>query len=1710
MKADNVDDIYGLSPMQRGVLFHTLYATHAGVYYHQVVYTVRGELNAELFDRAWQRVMKRHAVLRTSFHWEDLDKPVQIVHRDARLPLEQHDWRGLSAEEQETQLQEYVRADRERGVKLDEAPLMRLVVMRIADDLYQIVWSHHHLLMDGWSVPLVLKDVLTQYEALRLGKEVSLPPGRPFRDYINWLKRHDLAQAEAFWRNELKGFTNPTRVGLRVTVKRSAGGPQARYREQRRTLPEAFMNALRAFAREQHLTVSTLLQGAWALLLSRYSGQEDVVFGSTVSGRPPSLPGVESMVGLFINTLPVRVQATPDEPALAWLQRLQDKLAEIRQYEYTPLVDVQGWSEVHRMAALFDSLVVVESYPVDDASQRRSGALTVQDVRHWGQSTYPLTLVAAPRKDLSLRITYEHDRFDQEMVGRMLGQLPTLLEGMMAQPEQRLAELSLLTAVERQEMLETWGGGHIAYPPEHSLAELFEAQAAQNPDAAAVTCQGETLTYAELNQRANRLAHHLQALGVAPEVLVGVCLERSLDLVVALLGVLKAGGAYLPLDPAYPRERLGLLLDDSKVPVLVTRQELIPSLPPHQAQVICLDADAEALARQSAANPAGGARPGNLAYVIYTSGSTGTPKGVQVSHYNVVRLFQATDDWYHFGAQDVWTLFHSFAFDFSVWELWGALLYGGRLVVVPYQTSRDPAAFYALLCSEGVTVLNQTPSAFLQLIQVEALQGVADDLRLRLVIFGGEALELSKLAPWFEQHGDQVPQLVNMYGITETTVHVTYRPLAHAELKTAPGSVIGGPIPDLRVYVLDRNRQPVPVGVPGELYVGGAGVARGYLNRPELTAERFLPDPFDPAGGRLYKSGDLARWLPGGDLEYLGRGDDQVKIRGFRIELGEIEAALGRHPQVRQAVVLALVENPRRAKLTDERHLVAYVVPKDSAAVTPAVLRDFLKDKLPDYMLPSAFVLLDALPLTANGKLDRRALPAPKRDRGEMTEPFVAAQTELEVLLTGLWREILKVDQVGVRDNFFELGGNSLLGVTLISRLQQKLGEIVQVVLLFDAPTISELAEHLRRDYRAAVARLCPTEPLPELPSAERDGALTGAAVTITAREVAEVRELLRPAAGAGAASAPGDGNGVPKNRPAIFVLSPPRSGTTLLRVLLGGHARLFAPPELELLSFATLQDRKAAFAGRDSFWLEGAVRAVMEIRGCDADAAKLVMADFEASGWTTRQLYRQLQEWLGEKLLVDKTPSYALRPEVLRRMEDEFEGARYLHLLRHPQAMIRSFEEARLDQLFFRYPHQFSTRQLAELIWLVSHQNITAFLEGVPAERQLQVRFEDLVRRPGEVVETICRFLGLEFHPAMLRPYEDKKSRMTDGIHPESRMLGDVKFHEYRGIDEGVADRWKTTRPATPLGAVTIAAARSLGYEEAPAAGGGASRSPLAVPIQPAGSRPPFFCVHPLGGEVFSYRHLAKRLGDDQPLYGLQARGLFDDGEPHLDLETMAGDYLREVRAIQPNGPYYVGGWSLGAIVAFEMAQQLRGQGQEVGLLAILDAPLFPYLLQPLGERKMKPSDVTLETSLLRLARRSKRLSLHRLHEYSREEQMNLLFEQARLNNFLPPEITQEKLGRWVAVLQANMKALLGYGPVHSYPGPITVFRATQSDQKLLPEDRTPDLGWAKVSDRVEVQTILGSHNSMVREPMVQILAERLSACIDKALADHGVLSPR
>src|SRR5919109_2303073 len=1034
----NIESIYPLSPMQQGMLFHALYAPESGVYCEQMSCSLNGNLNVSAFKQAWQQVVQRYPALRTLFVWRHRKEPLQVVRARVTLPWVEEDWRGCSPLERHGRLEAFLEADRARGFDLGQAPLMRCALLREAEDAYRFVLGFHHLLMDGWSLSLVLKEILAFYESYCRGRELSLESPRPYRGYIAWLRQQDLAQAEEFWREALRGLTAPTPL----PIGRSAGAlleGAPRYAEQGLELSAAVTGRLRALARGQHLTLNTLVQGAWAVLLSRYSSEEEVVFGVTVSGRPAELAGVEAMVGLFINTLPVRVQVPREARLVPWLEQLQGQQVEREQYAYSPLVALQGGSEVPRGVPLFESLVVFENYPVQSSLIELRNGVEIQELRMVERTNYPLTVVAGiVGAQLGLKVVYDGGRFEGATITRLGAHFQNLLRGIVEDPGRRLGELPLLSAAEREQLLVGWNATATDYPQERCIHELFELQVERSPEACAVVYEEQHLTYRALNARANQLAHTLQALGVGPEQRVGIGLERSAELVVGLLGVLEAGGAYVPLDPSYPPERLAFMLEDAQPQVLLSQGSLAPILPPTPAQVLCLDREWEQIVQASPANPLSRVQPQNLAYVIYTSGSTGRPKGVQISHHSLGNFLHAIGQRPGLTEHDILLAVTTLSFDIAALELYLPWVVGAQMVLVSREAAADGAQLVECLNRTGATVLQATPATWRLLLAA----GWEGGQQLK-ILCGGEAL------PWALAHQllERGACVWNLYGPTETTVWSAACQVSSPLIPSIPevSEPIGRPIANTQAYLLDPHLCPVPLGVAGELYLGGAGVARGYWERPDSTAERFIPNPFSALpGARLYRTGDLARYRSEGSLEFLGRMDHQVKVRGFRIELGEIEACLGRHPGVEEVVVLAREDSP------GEKRLVAYVV---GAGGESKALRGYLRAKLPPYMVPAVFMGLEALPLTPNGKVDRKALPAPERG-GE--EGYVAPRTPTEERLAGIWAEVLRVERVGRHDNFFALGGDSILSIQIVAQAQQA-GLQLTPKQLFQHQSIAEL-----------------------------------------------------------------------------------------------------------------------------------------------------------------------------------------------------------------------------------------------------------------------------------------------------------------------------------------------------------------------------------------------------------------------------------------------------------------------------------------------------------------------------------------------------------------------------------------------------------------------------------------------------------------------------
>ncbi len=1036
------------SAQQRMYILHQL-DPESTTYNVSSAVELEGPLDEQRLQACLQALLARHESLRTSFELAE-GQPVQKIHPHLPLPID-------ALQVQPRQLAQCL-ASLVRPFRLEQAPLLRVSLVKTAAHRQVLFTDMHHIICDGVSANLLNE------EFVRLYRGEALPPLRlQYRDYALWQlgqrQSPAFARQQAYWLSQLAlplpvvelptDFARPARASFAGRVVRFSTG-------------KALKEGLQQLSRRYQSTLYMNLLAAYSVLLYKYTGQQDLLIGSPVAGR--SHADVEPLMGMFVNTIVLRNRLEGSLSFGALLGQVRENALQAFSHQHYPfeeLVDKLGLSRQAGRNPLFEVMLVVQNttplpapaQAADQANDQAAAQTAAQTADHaWAQlsaracpleravAKFELTLTAAETPhDIELELEYRSELFRPQTIERMAAHLLRILEQVSAQPQLTLAQIALLDEEEREQVLEGFNPSPADYCRQATLVSLLEAQARRTPALPALSWQGRQWSYQQLHQQANRLSHLLIARGVGPHSLVGICLERGPELVTALLAVLKAGAAYLPLDPSYPSQRLSYLLADAGASLVLTstsQQHVLPAGQP----VLLLDQQGEALAGQPEQAPGVAIHPGQLAYVIYTSGSTGRPKGVMIQHDNVVRLFRTEAPLFDFRETDVWTLFHSYCFDFSVWEIFGALLFGGRLVVVPGETARDPGAFSALLAAEGVTVLNQTPSAFYAL-QEQVLRE-PPDLPLRYLIFGGEALNPAKLAAWHAQY--PACRLINMYGITETTVHVTYKELLAADISRGVSN-IGRPIPTLRCYVLD-GEQPVPVGVAGELFVGGDGVARGYLNRPALTHQRFVPNPFGE--GMLYRSGDLARWLPSGELEYLGRIDHQVKVRGFRIETGEVENALLGYPGIREAVVVARGEG-------EDKHLCGYYV--SGAEPDLPELNAYLARQLPAYMIPSYLVGVEKMPLTPNGKVDRQALPLPggKTDTGT---PYVAPRNETEAMLARIWEEILGVEKPGIDDDFFKLGGYSLKASAMTARIHLLLGVKVPLMELFQSPTIRGLS----------------------------------------------------------------------------------------------------------------------------------------------------------------------------------------------------------------------------------------------------------------------------------------------------------------------------------------------------------------------------------------------------------------------------------------------------------------------------------------------------------------------------------------------------------------------------------------------------------------------------------------------------------------------------
>jgi amino acid adenylation domain-containing protein len=1304
-----------LSFSQSRLWFLDLLEPNNPAYNIAVAFRLDGALNEEALQRSLQTIIQRHEVLRTTFESQD-GVPIQVIHEFNQVPLTITELTNVEKEKQEEHLKNLIREAIISPFNLRSLPLLRVHLYQLAKNIHVFVLVIHHIIADGWSLGLMIKELSLSYTAFCQGEVAKLQPlPIQYADFAHWqrttFEQTQLPAQLAYWKQKLAGKIEVLELPTdypRPAIARYQGGTVSF------TINREISVAFQRLCEGQGATLFMGLLGVFSTLLMRYSGQKDLLIGTPIANR--NRKQIESLIGFFVNTLVIKTDLKGNPDFLELLLRIKEETLQAYAHQDVPFERIVEEIQPERNLShhpLFQVMFVLQNAPMGklELPQLQLTPWQIEQVT----AKFDLTLLMTETEQgIQGRWEYRTDLFDVATINRMVGHLQTLLECIVANPQQRITELPLLTATEQHQLLVNWNNTQVEYPQDKCLHQLFEVQVEKTPDAIAVVFENQHLTYDELNKRANQLAHYLQYLGVKPEVLIGICVERSIQMVVGLLGILKAGGAYVPLDPTYPQERLSYMLADSGVEVLLTQQSLLESLASHNALMVCLDIDWQAIEQHNQDNLDVGVSSDNLAYVIYTSGSTGVPKGVQICHRSVVNFLNSMSNYPGLIQEDTFNAVTTISFDIAALELYLPLTVGTKLIIASREIVTNADLLLSKLLSSKITAMQATPATWQMLLAA----GWSSNYPLK-VLCGGEALS-PQLAHHILETGSQ---LWNLYGPTEATIWSTiYQVGADKTVATtedAP-SLIGRPIANTQIYILDSHLQPVPVGVPGELYIGGDGLARGYLNRPELTQEKFIPNPFpNSQSERLYKTGDLARYLASGNIEHLGRIDNQVKIRGFRIELGEIETVLNTHPQIEQAVVIA-TEDAQANK-----RLVAYVVSEVKSFSTNQ-LREFLFSKLPEYMLPAAFVTLDTLPLTPNGKVDRKALPALEVEISREHE-YVAPRTAIELQLAQIWSSVINITPVGVRDNFFELGGHSLLAVRLMSQIQQHFQINLPLATLFQNPSIEQLAHILH------------------------------------------------------------------------------------------------------------------------------------------------------SSG--------------------DSLPWSAL------------------------------------------------------------------------------------------------------------------------------------------------------------------------------------------VPIKSNGNQSPLFCIHPAGGNVLCYQDLASYLSPEQSFYGLQAFGLNPQNQPHTSIEQMATHYIQELKAVQPHSPYFLSGWSLGGLVAFEMAQQLSHQGEQIALLALLDT--YPFSIT-----SQEPEDDT--ALLVELLGENLDICLEQLRKFEPQEQLIYVLEQAKQKNLVPEDFDLAYACHLLEIYKLNVQAGQIYQPQY-YSGSVVLFKASETDADLTSM-------WNELMEYIEIYEVPGNHQNMVRPTHVKVLAEKLQKSLEQA----------
>ncbi|MDY6935437.1 MAG: amino acid adenylation domain-containing protein [Spirochaetota bacterium] len=1037
---ENTQDIYPLSPTQKGILFHSLYDDSTPVYFQQLAFTINGPLDIEAFKRAWNHIISITPVFRTVFKWANLKEPLQIVLKSFPIGIDVHDIVDCDSLEQGQRIEDFLQKDRVMPFDMENGPLIRLNLFMLGNERHHFVWSHNHIIIDGWCLPIVLRDLFDAYISQKSGKPLPRPMRRPYKDYIEWLQNQGRDAVFSFWKNHLGDLDTVTPLPVDRRLNQSLITDIA---EEELELSEEMTAKALGLTRVEHVTQNTLLQAVWAILLSYYSNRDEVVFGATSSGRPAELNGSDEMLGLFINTLPLRIRLNQDMTIHDLLHYIQRLSLSIREFEHSFLPDVRACSALPRSQNLFESIVVFENYPLESLDVSQDFGFSISDINTFEMTNFPLVLIIIPGSRIRISMRYYKALFNRDTIQRMIGHLHQVLSSILDNPGVRLSDLTILTPGEREGMLVSFNDTASPYPEDICAHQLIEEQAGKTPDAIAVIFEDEAVTYSELNERANRLAHYLRERGIREEARVGLMMFRSIDMIVGILGILKAGGAYVPLDPEYPKSRLSYMLSDCSAGIILSHFDLLDRIPFGNAEILCLNRDWNDIARMPESTPDMVNSSDNLAYIVYTSGSTGEPKGIEIEHKGLVNYITWAVRYYDIEGHGNFPLFTSISFDLTVTSIFVPLASGGSIDIQPGEI--DPVALVErVICSDRCDIAKLTPS-HLEIADRLTDSNPTNFTRLNRLIIGGDALSAAISKSMLKKNPDLT--IYNEYGPAETVVGC----IVYSFNKLDPNCAnvpIGKPIANTRIYILDRQMRLMPIGMAGEIYISSPGVARGYLNKPDITSTCFVNNPFIK-GERIYRTGDIGRWLPDGNVEFLGRIDHQIKIRGNRVELGEVEAVLSNYNAISDCVVVD------RDDRSDGKCLVAYYVSEDELSTSE--LRLHIMESLPEFMVPSRFVHIENLPLTPNGKIDRDALPDVGSIRPLVDVEFVAPRNDMEGVLVRVWQSVLGLERVGVYDNFFELGGDSIISLQVVGGLKRD-GYDIRPRDIFERQTIAELA----------------------------------------------------------------------------------------------------------------------------------------------------------------------------------------------------------------------------------------------------------------------------------------------------------------------------------------------------------------------------------------------------------------------------------------------------------------------------------------------------------------------------------------------------------------------------------------------------------------------------------------------------------------------------